>query len=211
MTPTKMRSIIEGLLYLTGEEGLLLDQIAKVFPDAPEPSIREILEKMKRDYEENEASGLMIVEIAGGWRLVTKPFMATYAEQFAAIPKMTPLSQASLETVAIIAYRQPISRMEIEEVRGVKSEKALHTLMAKGLIKEVGRAEGIGRPILYGITPVFLDYFGLRSLEDLPPLSEAVKDPGERPDEVDLLYNRYKETVKEWSDDNAEQATGEAK
>ncbi|RYL94982.1 SMC-Scp complex subunit ScpB [Sporolactobacillus sp. THM7-4] len=197
MTQTMMRSIIEGLLYLTGEEGLMIHQIQRVLPDCTEQEIKRTIEKMKKEYEENEGSGLMIVDLPGGYRLTTKAFMATYAEKFAAIPKSAPLSQASLETVAIIAYKQPISRIAIEEVRGVKSEKALQTLMAKGLIKEVGRAGGTGRAILYGVTPVFLDYFGLKSLDDLPPLLEAERPASEQLDAFDLFYDKYKETVKD--------------
>lgn len=192
----QMRSVIEGLLYLTGEEGLLIEQIKGVLNDCSEREIIDTVEKMKEDHEGDEASGLMIVELPGGYRLTTKPFMAAYAERFMTIPKTAPLSQAALETVAIIAYKQPISRIAIEEVRGVKSERALQTLMSKGLIKEIGRAEGPGRAILYGITSAFMDYFGLRALDELPPL-DAAKRPNEQLDAFDLFYDKYKETVKD--------------
>ncbi|GGL46796.1 segregation and condensation protein B [Sporolactobacillus putidus] len=197
MKQAQMRSIIEGLLYLTGEEGLMVDQIKGVIPDCSEHEIRNMVEKMKKDNLDNESSGLMIVDLPGGYRLTTKPFMAAYAEKFTAIPKTAPLSQAALETVAIIAYKQPISRIAIEEVRGVKSERAIQTLMTKGLIKEVGRAEGTGRAILYGITSVFLDYFGLHTLDELPPLLDAAIHPNEQLDAFDLFYDKYKETVKD--------------
>ncbi|TGA98158.1 SMC-Scp complex subunit ScpB [Sporolactobacillus shoreae] len=195
MTPEKMRSIIEGLLYLTGEEGLLLDQISKVLSDCPVRDITDTIEKMKADFENDDACGLMVADLPNGYRLTTKPFMAGYAEKFAAIPKSSPLSQASLETVAIVAYKQPVSRITIDEIRGVKSERALQTLMVRGLIKEVGRAEGAGRAILYGVTSTFLDYFGLHSLDEMPPLIEAVKQPNEQLDAYDLFYDKYKETV----------------
>ncbi|MCO7126755.1 SMC-Scp complex subunit ScpB [Sporolactobacillus shoreicorticis] len=197
MKPTKIRSIIEGLLYLTGEEGCLIEQINKVLPECTNQEIINYVEQMKKDYEADEASGLMIVDQPKGYRLTTKPFMANYAESFAAIPKTAPLSQAALETVAIVAYKQPVSRIDIEEIRGVKSERALQTLVVKGLIKEVGRAEGSGRAILYGITPVFLDYFGLHDLSELPPLSEMMKHQNEQIDAYDLFYDHYKETIKE--------------
>lgn len=196
MTPEKIHSIIEGLLYLTGEEGLLLDQIKKVLPDCSVQEIQSVIGKMKSEWNADRQHGLMITDIAGGYRLTTKPSLAPYAEKFAAIPKSSPLSQASLETVAIIAYKQPVSRITIDEIRGVKSERALQTLMVKGLIKEVGRAEGAGRAILYGVTPVFLDYFGLRSLEDMPPLADVAKEPNGQPDTYDLFYDKYKETIK---------------
>lgn len=195
LKPAKIRSIIEGLLYLTGEEGLTLDQIGKVLSECTGQEITNLVEQMRKDYEENDESGLMIVDQPNGFRLTTKPFMADYAEKFAVIPKTAPLSQAALETVAIIAYKQPVSRIAIEEIRGVKSERALQTLMVKGLIKEVGRAEGSGRAILYGITPVFLDYFGLHDLSELPPLSEMIKHQNEQMDAYDLFYDHYKETI----------------
>lgn len=196
MTQEKIHSIIEGLLYLTGEDGLLLDQISKVLPDCSVPEIQNSVDKMKSEWNESDEHGLMITDIPGGYRLTTKPSLAPYAEKFAAIPKSAPLSQASLETVAIVAYKQPVSRLAIDEVRGVKSERALQTLMVKGLIKEVGRAEGAGRAILYGVTPAFLDYFGLHSLKDMPPLSDAAKEPNRQLDAYDLFYDKYKETIK---------------
>ncbi|KPC99349.1 Segregation and condensation protein B [Geobacillus sp. BCO2] len=104
------------------------------------------------------------------------------------------MSQAALETLAIIAYRQPITRAEIEEIRGVKSDKPLQTLMARALIQEVGRAEGTGRPILYGTTPEFLDYFGLKTLEELPPLPEWADD-GESEREADLFFEKLAENL----------------
>jgi segregation and condensation protein B len=196
LTPLKIHSIIEGLLYLTGEEGLLVEQINKVLPECTAQEIINHVEQMKTDYQDNEASGLMIADQPNGYRLTTKPFMADYAEKFAVIPKTAPLSQAALETIAIIAYKQPVSRIDIEEIRGVKSERALQTLVVKGLIKEVGRAEGSGRAILYGVTSVFLDYFGLHDLSELPPLAEMMKHQNEQLDAYDLFYDHYKETIK---------------
>ncbi|MFT8316891.1 MAG: SMC-Scp complex subunit ScpB [Sporolactobacillus sp.] len=195
MTAAKKRSIIEGLLYLNGEEGLQISQIEKMFPDCSSKEIHHIIEHMKKDYIENPSCALMISDIPFGWRLTTKPELAPYIEKFATIPKATPLSQAALETVAIIAYKQPVSRMTIDEIRGVKSERALHTLLLKGLIKEVGRAEGAGRAILYGVTSAFLDYFGLHSIEEMPPLLKAVSQPNEQLDAYDLFYDQYKETL----------------
>lgn len=194
METAKIRSVIEGLLYLTGEEGLTIKQIRGVLSDCPEQAIRRTIDKMKDDYRDDASRGVMITDIPGGWRMTTKPFMARYAQKFATVPKATPLSQAALETVAIVAYKQPVSRITIEEIRGVKSERALQTLTAKGLITEVGRAGGAGRAILYGVTSAFLDYFGLTSLDELPPLSDA--SSGQSADTYDLFYDKYKETVK---------------
>ncbi|BBN98975.1 SMC-Scp complex subunit ScpB [Sporolactobacillus terrae] len=193
----KIHSIIEGLLYITGEDGVQVEQIHRVLPECTRDEISDIVERMKENYQTNESSGLMITDLPNGYRLTTKPFMKDYAKQFAAIPKTAPLSQAALETVAIIAYKQPVSRIDIEEIRGVKSERALQTLVVKGLIKEVGRAEGSGRAILYGVTPLFLDYFGLHDLSELPPLAEMMKQQNEQVDTYDLFYDQYKETVKD--------------
>lgn len=195
MTPMKKRSIIEGLLYLTGEEGIDLSQLEKILPDTSAQELRRLVESMKQDYLDNNASGLMITDKPDGYRLTTKPELVPYIEKMASIPKATPLSQAALETVAIIAYKQPVSRVTIDEIRGVKSERALHTLLLKGLIKEVGRAEGAGRAILYGVTSLFLDYFGFHSLNEMPPLFEAASQPNEQLDAYDLFYDKYKESV----------------
>lgn len=104
-------------------------------------------------------------------------------------PHASTLSQAALETLAIIAYKQPITRAEIEEIRGVKTERPLHTLSAKALIKEVGRAEGAGRAILYGTTKEFLDHFGLKNIGELPPLTEKEEEFNQ--EEADLFLNRF--------------------
>ena len=109
-------------------------------------------------------------------------------------PHTTALSQAALETLAIIAYKQPITRIEIEEIRGVKTERPLHTLMAKALIKEIGRAEGTGRAYLYGTTKEFLDYFGLKNIKELPPLPEKV-DEEYIQEEADLFFERFQDKM----------------
>ncbi|MFT8928097.1 MAG: SMC-Scp complex subunit ScpB [Sporolactobacillus sp.] len=196
MTPEKTRSIIEAMLYVTGEEGIEIGQLEKIFPNSTANDLRASIEAMKQSYRDNPNSGLLIVDKPQGYRLATKPELLPYIEKFASIPKSTPLSQAALETVAIVAYKQPVSRVTIDEIRGVKSERALHTLLVKGLIKEVGRAEGAGRAILYGVTSLFLDYFGFHSLKEMPPLFEAAAKPSEQLDAYDLFYDHYQETLK---------------
>ena len=119
----------------------------------------------------------------------TLPEHAPYFERFAYSPSRSSLSQAALEVLSIVAYRQPITRVEIEEIRGVKSERAIHTLANRDLITEVGRAEAIGRPILYGTTKLFLDYFGMDSLADLPELSQ-VEGTDQLEEETDLLFQK---------------------
>lgn len=162
----KLKSIIEGLLFVAGDEGLEATQIAEI-TEQDTKLVRDTIRDLQLEYQSNER-GIQIMETAGAYRLASLPDHAVYFERMAASPTRSALSQAALETLSIIVYRQPITRIEIEEIRGVKTDRALHTLVAKDLIKEVGRAEAIGRPILYGTTKLFLDYFGLNSLKDLP-------------------------------------------
>lgn len=162
----KIKGIIEGLLFISGDEGIDAKQIAEIV-ELPEDSVVDLLEDMKADFRRS-GRGMQIVEVAKAYQLTTLPEHVPYFEKLATSPSQSTLSQAALETLAIIAYKQPITRGDIEEIRGVKCEKALQTLQSKQLIREAGRAEGIGRPILYATTKEFLEHFGLRSLDDLP-------------------------------------------
>jgi segregation and condensation protein B len=162
----KLKGVIEGLLFLSGDEGIEAKQIAEILELSEETAV-DLIEDLKADMRRQQR-GIQIVEVARAYQLTTLPEHAVYFEKLATSPSNSSLSQAALETLAIISYKQPITRSEIEEVRGVKCEKALNTLLGKQLIREVGRAEGIGRPILYGTTKEFLEYFGLRQLSDLP-------------------------------------------
>ncbi|WP_106768023.1 SMC-Scp complex subunit ScpB [Paenibacillus faecalis] len=184
----KLISIIEGLLFLAGEEGLSVKQMVEII-EQPADIIKDALEEMKKKCEE-EHRGIQIVQIAGNYKLATLPEHAPYFERLAYSPSRSSLSQAALETLSIIAYRQPITRVEIEEIRGVKAERAIHTLVNKGLIEEVGRAEAIGRPILYGTTKSFLDYFGLANIQDLPEPSQFEADADSLEEETQLLFDK---------------------
>ncbi|NUU75782.1 SMC-Scp complex subunit ScpB [Paenibacillus xylanilyticus] len=183
----KLKSIIEGLLFLSGEEGLSIKQIAEIVDQRVE-LVSDAVEEMIADFV-NQGRGVQILKIAGVVQLGTLPEHAAYFEKLAYSPARTSLSQAALETLAIVAYRQPITRVEIEEIRGVKSERAIHTLVNKDLIEEVGRAEAIGRPILYGTTKSFLDYFGLSSLKDLPEPG-LFEDSENLEEETQMLFNK---------------------
>lgn len=186
-------SILEALLFTAGDEGLSLKQISEVI-EIEDHLVKEMIENLRQDYEQDPSRGLTIVQLAGTYQLVTKKENAAYLKRLVDSPSTTALSQAALETLAIIAYKQPITRAEIEEIRGVKTERPLQTLTAKALIKEVGRAEGTGRAYLYGTTKEFLDYFGLRSLEELPPLPEKVNEEFVQA-EADLFFERFQETI----------------
>jgi segregation and condensation protein B len=186
-------AVIEALLFAAGEEGLTYKQLADVL-DVEEGRVYELIQRAKDMYDVEER-GIMIVEMAGTLQLATKKQCAPYLQKLVESPTTSSLSQAALETLAIIAYRQPITRAEIEHIRGVKSDKPLQTLLGKALIKEVGRAEGTGRPILYGTTKEFLDYFGLKTLDELPPLPEWDEQEEER--EADLFFERLNEQLQE--------------
>lgn len=183
----KLKSIIEGLLFLSGEEGLSVKHIAEITEQSA-GLVGEALEDMKEEWERQDR-GIQIVQIAGSYKMATLAEHAPYFERLAYSPSRSALSQAALETLSIVAYRQPITRVEIEDIRGVKSERAIHTLVNKGLIEEVGRAEAIGRPILYGTTKSFLDYFGLATIKDLPEPSQF-EDTDQLEEETQLLFDK---------------------
>ncbi|KAA9026176.1 SMC-Scp complex subunit ScpB [Niallia endozanthoxylica] len=185
------KGIIESLLFAAGDEGLTLKQIAQVL-EMDEVLANQVLQELITEYSENTNRGIMLVELAGTYQLATKKEHSIYLKKLVESPHTTALSQAALETLAIIAYKQPITRIEIEEIRGVKTDRPLQTLSAKALIKEVGRAEGAGRAYLYGTTKEFLDYFGLKSIEELPPLPEKVDDVNVQ-EEADLFFERFED------------------
>lgn len=177
--------IVEALLFVAGDEGVSLTQISTVL-NIEKDVTKELLDEMKKQYDQDH-KGIQIVEYAETYQFVTKKSMHSYLQKLVESPVNQNLSQASLETLAIIAYKQPITRVEIEELRGVKTDKALQTLLSKYLIKEVGRLESSGRPILYGTTKEFLDYFAMKNLEDLPSLKQDEEDIME---ETDLFFDR---------------------
>ncbi len=185
------KGILESVLFAAGDEGLSIKQIATVL-EVEELRVQEIIHELQLDYEKDANRGIMLVQIAGVFQLATKKEHALYLKRLVESPGTAHLSQAALETLAIIAYKQPITRVEIEEIRGVKTERPLQTLASRALIKEVGRAEGAGRAYLYGTTKEFLDYFGLKTIEELPPLPEKIDDE-EVQDEADLFFEKFNE------------------
>ncbi|MBM4762173.1 SMC-Scp complex subunit ScpB [Bacillus sp. B15-48] len=184
------KSILESILFAAGDEGLSLKQIAHVL-EVDEMKAQEIVNEMRQEYETDEKRGLVLVQIAEVYQLATKKENANYLKRLVNSPGTPHLSQAALETLAIIAYKQPITRTEIEEIRGVKTEGPLQTLASRALIKEVGRADGPGRAYLYGTTKEFLDYFGLQSIAELPELPENIED--HQQEEADLFFEKFQE------------------
>ncbi|MEK3721726.1 SMC-Scp complex subunit ScpB [Paenibacillus sp. FSL H8-0034] len=183
----QMKSVIEGLLFVAGDEGLDTKQLAEVL-ELSTDVVRNLIGDLQGDLR-NSKRGLQIVGLAGTYQLTTLPAHAPYFERLAYSPSRSSLSQAALETLAIVAYKQPITRVEIEEIRGVKAERALHTLVAKDLIKEVDRADAPGRPILYGTTKPFLDYFALGTIEELPE-SSLFQNDDNLEEETRLLFSK---------------------
>jgi segregation and condensation protein B len=166
---TPLAKLLEAALFASGRP-IPLDELAALDAEASPDAFAEAIEELRNHYDEGH--GVELVELGGGWQILTR---AEYTEaieraQLAARPQR--LSAAALETVAIIAYRQPISRAAIEEIRGVAVGGVLKSLHERGLIDVVGRAEGLGRPLLYGTTPTFLEQFALRHLEELPRADE---------------------------------------
>ncbi|MBX0356166.1 SMC-Scp complex subunit ScpB [Halobacillus sp. Nhm2S1] len=185
------KAITEGLLFAAGEEGITKKKLTNLL-ELDAKTFKSLLEEMMKDYQ-SKNRGLTIMDSQGTLHLTTKPEHASYYKRLLDSPGSTRLSQAALETLAIIAYQQPITRIEVDDLRGVKSDRAIQTLVNRSLIEEKGRKDAIGRPILYGTTKDFLIYFGLTSIEELPPLSELKQGEGDEEGDADLFFEKFSE------------------
>ena len=185
-----MKSVLEGLLFVVGDEGLSIDEISSIIEKSKEETSL-LLEKLNHDYED-ENRGIEIKKLGEKYKLTTKEKNRKYYQKLTEISDVRKLSQSALETLAIIAYNEPITRLEVDELRGVSSAQMIRSLIAKDFVKELGRKDVAGRPILYGITKEFLDYFGLSSKDELPKFEDVKKD-----DEVELYNSKYKEEQEE--------------
>ena len=166
----KAKAVLEGLLFVVGDEGITAEQAATALDITPELAA-EYFDDLMKDYT-NDDRGIEIASYGGVYRFLSKAFVHEYAKRLFQISKQNVLSQAALETLAIIAYKQPITRVEIEEIRGVGADMMLRKLLARDLIKESGRSEAAGRPILYEVTEEFMNSFKLLSLKELPELPQ---------------------------------------
>lgn len=190
------KAILEGLLFVVGEDGLNIDQIKDVL-EIEEDEAKQLILDLKEDYN-NDNRGLRIDFLGNKIKLTTKPEHKEYYQKLLENPETNALSQASLETLAIIAYNQPVTRIQVDELRGVSTSQMIRKLVAKGFIKEGGRSNLPGRPILYETTNEFLDYFGLSSIEDLPDMRDFITTTEtEEEENVDLYHSRYKEEISE--------------
>lgn len=190
------KAVLEGLLFVVGEDGLTLEQIGDVL-EIDEESSKSLLMELKKDYED-DSRGLRIDFLGNRFKLTTKFEHRSYYQKLIENPETNVLSQSALETLAIIAYNEPVTRVQIDKLRGVGSVQIIRKLVAKGFIKEVGRSDLPGRPILYETTSEFLDYFGLATIDDLPDMQEFLVDNesvNNEDDEADLYLSKYKENI----------------
>ncbi len=167
---TNYISVLEGLLFVAGDDGISLEEASYIL-ELDRSAVRQLLDELKKRLED-ENSGLELLLTASHYKLVTKASLKSYIEKYAVSPYSSQLSQASLETLAIIAYKQPVTRVDIESIRGVQSSGSIQKLLLRDLIEEAGRLDSPGRPKLYKTTAYFMDYFGLESLDALPDASD---------------------------------------
>jgi segregation and condensation protein B len=167
---TPLAQLLEAALF-SACRPLTAEEMASLDPDANAADVRVALEQLREHYDFNQ-HGVELVELAGGYQILTRPVHAAALERAQFSVRTPKLSAATLETLAVIAYRQPVGRLEIEEIRGVSAGGVLRSLQERGLIEVVGRSEALGRPLLYGTTPLFLELLGLRDLADLPKTEE---------------------------------------
>ncbi len=189
--------IVEAVLFAS-DAPLRAEEIARADEGLDEDLVEEAIGELNAVYSESERA-FEIRELGEGYQLLTRTDFAPYLERFDTVPRPSRLSGPALETLAIIAYRQPIGRLEIEYIRGVGSAGVIRTLQDRGLIEVVGRSEGLGRPLLYGTTQHFLEHFGFRSIEDLP-----------RPEELPVVLRDRKSLDEEEAEDTGDVAAVEA-
>ena len=185
-----MKAIVEGLLFLSGEDGLTLEEISKVI-EKNSDEVKLIIKELYNDYND-DSRGIQIEFLGNHFKLTTKKEHKEYYKKLVIDDENSILSQSALETLAIIAYNAPLTRIDIDNIRGVNSSYVIRKLLLKGLIEEVGRSDAPGKPRIYNVTPRFLDYFGLGSLDELPKLEEKNKITD---DEKHLFDSKYKEEI----------------
>ncbi len=182
------KAILEGILFVVGEEGLTAEDLQNIL-EASEYELQKLISALDEDYRK-EDRGIQIAFLGNCYKLVTKQEHKEYYKKLVTIEENSKLSDAALETLAIIAYNEPITRVQIDEIRGVSSVHHVRKLLLKNLIREVGKSDLPGRPLLYGVTKEFLDYFGLSTIEDLPKI---IMDTDDLKEQIDLFESKYKE------------------
>lgn len=183
-----LKAVIEGLLFVSGEEGLSLDEISNIIEQDKEETSK-LIKELYNDYQ-NNSRGINIEFLGNKFKFTTKTEHKEYYKKLIKEEENSPLSQSALETLAIIAYNGPITRINVDEIRGVNSSYVIRKLLLKGLIEEVGKSDTPGRPNVYNVTSRFLDYFGLGNINELPKIEQ--KETIEN-NESDLFKSKYNE------------------
>ncbi len=181
-----MKSALEGLLFISGDEGLTLNQIKDIL-EINLDECKMILKDLYNDYQKQDR-GISLEFLGGRFKLTTKKEHYKYYEKLVHNEQKSNLSQSALEVLSIIAYNQPISRIKIDKIRGVNSSYVIRKLILKNLIEDCGRSDEVGRPLLYRVTSNFLNYFGLGSIKDLPPI-EKVENINSEQNIFDIRYH----------------------
>ncbi len=179
-----LKGRIEAILFVAGEAVGIRDMAKALQID--EKALQEALNEIGSEYD-YEQRGFLLKRFGDKVQLATRPLYSDDVLRLLQPVQQQSLSQAAMETLAVVAYKQPVTRAEVEQIRGVKCDYSLQSLMMKGLIQEAGRKDTIGRPILYATTDMFLSHFGIRGLEDLPPLPEDESEAGEETDNTEEL------------------------
>lgn len=186
-----MKALVEGLLFVSGEDGLTLEELANITEENID-DIKNTIKELYEDYEKDDR-GIQIEYLGNHYKLTTKSIHKKYYKKLVSNEEASPLTQSSLEVLAIIAYNSPITRVDIDNIRGVNSSYIVRKLLIKGLIEDVGYSDAPGRPKLYSITSKFLDYFGLGSLEELPKVSDNEEANDNLDNEKDIFLSKYTE------------------
>lgn len=181
---------LEGLLFVVGDDGLSLNQMMEILEIDHDEAIN-LINELKEEYE-NVNRGIRIHFLGNTFKLTTKVEHRNYYQKLLINEENNTLSNSALETLAIVAYNEPITRVEVDEIRGVQTSQMIRKLVAKGLLKECGRSELPGRPILYKTTSEFLDYFGLSDISELPKITPKSEKEN---NEVDLYHSKYEEEI----------------
>lgn len=187
-------NILEAALYVQGDEGLTLEQIRELFSLNNIIEAKKVINDFIKKYNESNR-GLKVVEFNEIYKLATRESVKEYISKIVNVIRKQKLSNAAIEVAGIIAYKQPITRGQIASIRGVSSDQVLNTLLAKGVVEEVGISPTVGHPVLYGVTNKFYDYFRIKSLSELPKLTEFnfVEGTEENANEYDLFESQREE------------------
>jgi len=180
---------VASLLFVSGDEGVSVGQLAEL-TGFMKPAIHEMVAVLKKSYDADQDCPFTVLESADVYRLATKAEVEPVVKKYFESPLSTNLSRASLEVLAIIAYKQPITRIEIDDIRGVQSSSTIQKLVLRQMIEDTGRADEPGRPIIYKTTAEFLNYFGLKTIKELPPLKDEEADDESQSETLINLFNK---------------------